>query len=559
MFCPNCGAQLTEKDLFCPNCGTKNQTISPSEQPFRPEPQAYEAATEPMQAETPLYAAPPLAQEPNQVKVKKSLKKPLILGVGGLLLALLIGFGIWYLVRTNQPDAKLYNAAQQTVGELDDYCHRLPNLGLVWDNLEAISERDALHAGFAVQEMTSLTTSDSEQPYYSQSIQFQGSVDYDAANKQCGGNVTLLPENGEQIGLRAYLDNNQLQLGSDWLLGQGEVVSLPLKDLGKQWNSSALSQMIGSTLPEDLSLEPFSDTDYEQALVNAFGDTWTRFEDSVEVTKYQGEPYFGADGDTYTVTWDSGLLQQMAPLATEKMDAIEDFDFEDLCNGELQNLMAYGIVITLAEIDENVDDIQAFVDAEGRLAGLYLHTADNTVTVRLDGTENLWQHITITLTDTGYGESEPMTESFEISTAISDGKMTITASYKSQDDTATGILEYNDADGVLRLDDVENEEEEEEALYEPAEITVAIRPNGNGVSLVVDSVMDMNDSWYDEESSISIHSSSHFELVLAPLSGSVQALSAQPRNLLTMTEQELEEFAQKVEENGEALGELFDN
>lgn len=554
MFCPNCGTQISEQNLFCPSCGAKNPVAGTAQPTYRPESQPYAPSAQSYGEPAPQpYADPMTPAQPTQIKSKKSMKKPLILGIGGVLLAALIGFGIWFLVRINRPDAKLYKAAQKSSEELGDLCHQLPNLGLVWDNLDAMSGQDAFHIGFAIQERMSMSFSNEDVPRYSEGVQFQGSVDYDKNAKQFGGSVTILGDNGDNVSARLYLDQTQVQLGSDKLLGEGEVVSVPLKDLGQQWNNSTLSRLSGVTLPEDLSVDLFSETDYEQALVNAFGDSWTRFEDSVEVTKFQGDPYFGTAGDTYTVTWDSAALQQMVPMAQQKLDQLEDITFEALMGSEAENITAYAIVTVLGQVDEHVDNIQAYVNSDGCLAGLYFHVVnDCALAIHLDGAENIWQHITVNYIPDANGDWQNEPETLEITTQIANGKMRITAAMQGDYDEG-GAIEYNDADGTIRIISEDEDYDEEEETY-----TVAIRPNGNGVSFVVEYSMDYTDSWYDDDSSMTYSNSAHLEFVLAPLSGSIQALSANPRNLLSMTEQELEEFAMQCESNFESLDELFD-
>ena len=256
--------------------------------------------------------------------------------------------------------------------------------------------------------------------------------------------------------------------------------------------------------------------------------------------------------DTYTVTWDSAALQQMVPMAQQKLDQLEDITFEALMGSEAENITAYAIVTVLGQVDEHVDNIQAYVNSDGCLAGLYFHVVnDCALAIHLDGAENIWQHITVNYIPDANGDWQNEPETLEITTQIANGKMRITAAMQGDYDEG-GAIEYNDADGTIRIIS-EDEDYDEEETY-----TVAIRPNGNGVSFVVEYSMDYTDSWYDDDSSMTYSNSAHLEFVLAPLSGSIQALSANPRNLLSMTEQELEEFAMQCESNFESLDELFD-
>ncbi len=53
MFCPNCGAQISENDKFCPGCGTAVAASAPQSEP-QPEPQQTYAQPDPQQT----YAQP---------------------------------------------------------------------------------------------------------------------------------------------------------------------------------------------------------------------------------------------------------------------------------------------------------------------------------------------------------------------------------------------------------------------------------------------------------------------------------------------------------------------
>ena len=147
MYCTKCGAKLADDAVFCTNCGAPCEA-APAPNPI---PQPIEAAQPvapeaPVYSEAPVFSQAPVAAEPPIAAKKPSGGRGILLGLGCLLLAAVVAFGAWFLLRKNSADARLLQAAKNSVSELDGYLKERPNLRTVMENLEAIDPEKALHA-----------------------------------------------------------------------------------------------------------------------------------------------------------------------------------------------------------------------------------------------------------------------------------------------------------------------------------------------------------------------------------------------------------------------------
>ena len=169
MFCPNCGTPVADADKFCPNCGSALAAVTepqaapvqePAAQPapapkpiWKPDPEAYRQPQQP-QPDQQAYQ-PPQQQDGQQTwqssasvpieAEKRSPKKGILIGVGCLALAVLIGAGVWFLNRS-LGRTKLLRAARNSAASFETYVEELPNLHQILENAEALDAGGRTHA-----------------------------------------------------------------------------------------------------------------------------------------------------------------------------------------------------------------------------------------------------------------------------------------------------------------------------------------------------------------------------------------------------------------------------
>lgn len=92
MFCRNCGSEMEDAAKFCPKCGAKVEqeepvTVQPEPENLRPQ-EVYQPEVQPQEA------------APETPKEKKSIVLPVVLSILVVLIAGVMGFGIYSAVRT---------------------------------------------------------------------------------------------------------------------------------------------------------------------------------------------------------------------------------------------------------------------------------------------------------------------------------------------------------------------------------------------------------------------------------------------------------------------------
>ena len=285
MICPNCGSQVTDNAKFCPNCGnalaaaTAAQAAPVQEPTAQPVPQpVQEAAPVQQPAPQPVWTPDPAAcqqqayqpqqqdyqqacqqpyqpnyQQPQQAyrqdyqqayqptpvvaEKKRSGKKGVLIGVGCVALAALIGGGIWFLSRGRSQN-KLLRAAVNSLSELKSYTENLPNLNKIGQNLEAMADGEAAHLDYENLSSYSFNFDGESDNAFESGYSLHLDVDGKAKAAQMDGTISA---NGVEIPIQFFANEEQLQASSSRLLDEGEVLSIPLQDLPAQWNASALS------------------------------------------------------------------------------------------------------------------------------------------------------------------------------------------------------------------------------------------------------------------------------------------------------------------------------
>ena len=591
MFCPNCGSQVADQAKFCPNCGSvlaaapapqaaPVQEPAPAPQPvWKPDPEAYrqqpqqqdsqqawqqpqqQAWQQPQQqtwqqpyqqpqqpqqqdyqqAYQQPYQQPyqPSAAVPVEAK-KRSGKKGLLIGIGCLVLAALIGGGIWFLNRGGLGGNKLLRAAQNSFASFKSYTEPLPNLHQIAENAEALEGSKTMHVDYEMLYEMSYSYGGNSSYSYKTGYDLHADADRDAKVLAADGNINA---NGTEIPIRLYLSEDQLQAGSDLLLDKNEVLSLPLKDLAKEWNASALSEMTEVKLPEDLNLQELMDNDFEAALTEIYGEDWTTFRNSVQTSEYEGESPFEGKGKTYTLTWDREALKRMT-AKTPEIDELFDLDIdgpEDLSKIDFSELRANAVVAVLGEIDKALKQEPLFYVENDLLVGLRAviepEDEDPTeITVRLVGEQNPWEHITVKVR-TG-SEDNYEDEIVDVKLTIANGKLRIDLAFHEEDssgyvdDESTASLVYNDADGRITF-----EQDGAEIGDNMPEIFLVPMDGGFRFSMRTD---------YSEGDSYSYFSETSY--AVSNKIGKIAPLSETPTNILKLTEEELQDLMDRFED-----------
>lgn len=560
MNCPNCGRELDEGMKFCPECGTGLAAAfqaAPVETPEGNEAaEMAEAAAEPVEAaaeetvgnfvrpapiESPAALAPVIdepaaAEEPETLQAdKRSGKKGLLIGLGCLVLAAVVGLGVWLLTRSREP--ALEQAAQNSLAELRAYVEDLPNLNAIVTNAEKLGKSQGLHTelsftqeqladGEKLGEMKAVSNGDLSRS----AVRFSGRLAYD----------------DQELEFSAYADAEQLQLAAPKLLGEQETVSLPLKDLTKQWNESALSELLGVTMPQEVEelfsgLEKLKNAeDAEAALERLYGQDWTQLRDSFRSEKYEGTPHFEGKGVTYTLKWDREALKRIyEKVGDEPMESVEIESIQDL--GKLSELSANLYMSLLGRLSEEIEDPQLYVEG-GRLIGLYLEgrapeEKESWAELRLAGEGNIWERVLFIVNDQK-SDGSSVRKTTEIRLKKEDGCLLLEVEELEQDSSdpyqyegKPFSLRYSDADGALTVS----------AWGEPAEELpkLFLLPDGDGVRIKAET---------EEEFDYGYSAVIRADLQLHGLSAAVEPLSRTPTELLKLSEEEAMELLQRINE-----------
>ena len=540
MYCTKCGAKLADDAVFCTNCGAPCEA-APAPNPV---PQPVEAA-QPVYSEAPVFSQAPVAAEPPIAAKKPSGGRGILLGLGCLLLAAVVAFGAWFLLRKNSAEARLLQAAKNSASELGDYLKELPNLRTVMENLEAIDPDQALHAD--VDYTVSMQAEFSGTAYQS-TTKFAAAFDLDGAAKKVLGSALYKVEYAYgsdaqtmEIPLSVYADESELRCASSFALEEDEYLTLPLKDLPAQWNASAFSKLTGITLPDDLELglnTQAGEADLEQMLRDRYGDDWEKFAKSVEVRKYDGASPFGTAGTTYALVWDRELLEKMADEA-ETID-----DSPSLSSLKSGDLSAERVVSMLEEVSEALSDYPLFYVENDKLTGLQISNEDEgaTVTLRLLGTQNLWEHLTVTRAWSEDADSYYRTETVDVTMGRDADTLRIDAAHKyvnvnggEEQDDPTSIL-YNDNDGSIHfLEDGEVQEDMPNVTLTPAD---------GGAHLCIEAPTDR--AFYEEAATtVNVIVSGKLAPITAPGTTAIE--------LLKLSEEELQALFTRIGEKVEPL------
>ena len=344
-------------------------------------------------------------------------------------------------------------------------------------------------------------------------INFGLKMDRDAGRYQL--DLTVSMPNGAELPVSVYVDGENLLLASEPLLGD-EVLSLPLKDFGKEWNKSPLAAITGVKLPETLSIPELTSDSVPKMLEKTFGDDWEEFEESVEMTEDKNDKRFSDLGTAYVVSYDEKLLEDLAETAEKNLETLSDIEEpSDLEKIDFEEVIASAIVMAIREAAGQIEEL-TYCTNDDCMVGLYVKTEDGDFELRLEGEENPWEEIVFNADG----------EKGRITTKISNGELTITGMNPDYPEEAATIT-YRDSDGSITLshggDVVSNAD-------------VNLVPTDDGFRLITKSNWDDGD--YYSNSSETIEFSTDV--------GSISAPAGKVTNLLSLSVPELQALAQRI-------------
>lgn len=580
MICPFCDSQIEDGLNTCPHCNAKlrelpkeaeaeltaPETAEAREVPEAqesPEPREDQAAPEPQETAAeaqvlpePLWSPEPEAEapeaaptlpepEPEPVAVRKrSPKRGLLIGLGCAALALVVGLGIWFLGRRGSPAAKLQKAAKNSLQALEDYAHRLPNLGTMLDNLKALETSQTFHEELQLEEDFRLNGEEGE------SLAFRLALDADKAAGLAGGEFSVAGL-GLDFGLKLYGDKTQLQLGSESML-EDQVLALPLENLPQRWNESALGKLSGLTLPtEATDPQKYTLEGLNQAFTERYGQDWTVFRESLRVAEYEGSPHF-TQGVSYTLLWDQKALDAIHVKTAEVLKTLEEIESpEQLLKQDMRVLAGDLVLEAFWQFSNECKDLQLLVEKE-LLTGFYMAEKEGSgfLELRLQGEENPWTHCTAA--QRLDQESSVVTELLDLTMTAAEGQLRITAKssmldsegkeYEAEESPVT--LVYRDSDGNVSLEGVE--------LGDDMEMIIRVTPVDAGAALNWELKQQMEFfEGYNLENSTRINAQ-----VTGTIASLPAPLSQNPTDLLGLSQAELEALVEKIGNSLMTLGSL---
>lgn len=551
MFCPNCGSPVSDGSRFCSNCGAQlPAAAAPQPAPvqetapqpvWNPEPvnsqqsdQAQTAWQQDYQQAWQQSAGVPV------VAKKRSAGKGILIGVGCLALAALIGGGIWFLSR-GRAQNRVLRAAQNTLAALKDYTETLPNLNRIVENAEALSDSDTVHTEQTLRsDMSFIYDEENEESYaYGYTLQYRMDRDQKAGTALLEGSIAADRTN---VPFRFYMDKEQLQAASGAILDDGEVVAIPLKDLAKQWNGSALAEVTEITLPEDLDLSKYSDFDLNAALEKTYGQDWITLRGSLDSVPYEGESPFTGPGTTYALTWDREALQRMYDKTDLDFDDLIELDLSEVLEKlDPNELISQTFIAALGEFNKEISAPLFYVEDE-LLLGLRLTAAEEAedpmeLTVWLMGENNPWEHVSVLI----HEDFGSYTTDDHVDLALKQENGQLRIEYNARHEDSDGeeycreegpyAIIYNDADGRITVED-------EEGQVPEGMPEIRLLPEEGGFRFSV----KMAETYFYGSSSTEL------TLVTTKRIGAIAPLSANPTELLKLSEEELEDLAERIEE-----------
>lgn len=512
-FCEKCGTRVEDDMPFCPNCGNRLETPQPEppEVPEIPETSETPEAV-PVPEPRPFAEAAPAYEAPAVAEKKRSPGKVIAICLAVILVLGAVGFGAWKLLGSRTRENPLETAARAASTALTDELRQLPNLSKMLDVLEEINNTGKLEIQFNLE-------GDVEEVAFSTALTER--IDQQDGRFRADASIQSESLLNKPLDITVYADRQQAQLSSETLLEE-DVFSLPLENLGKQWNASKLSEMVDAKLPEDLSVnlfpERYDGADLDQMMETVFGEDWTRFRETVETVPVTENPHFG-EGVTYKLTWDADRFKPIYEASLDTADPVE-MNLSNLF-AELSSLGAKTVVRVLGDTE------MQFRVEKDLLTGVWFKNEEQETEIRLEGGEQPWSKICLD----HHQKGEDYVKA-DLLLTVAEGKLTLVLKDRDQE-TAQLKLVYDDADGSLSL-----LTDEDKSLLEElpgGSMTMKLQPDGDRIRCTGRvSILEEDQGYFDIQAQVSA------------LKEPITIPSESPRALLEMSESRIEGVLMKI-------------
>ena len=468
-----------------------------------------------------------------------------VLGLGGVAVLALLIFGLVKLLGSRSKQNELFRVAENSVEELKDYLGELPNLNQMIRISDEVNQEKrtegSISAQYRIEEV---------------SLALSAEMKSDLVGKKAMADMKLnVDQLSAPVELGFYVDEEALTFASATLLKENEAISFPLKDLGKQWNSSALAELTDTKLPEELSLSLFQQASLEDILTAVYGEQWTKFEDSIRLVDYEGVSRF-PDGAVKTVTWDRELLKPMYEQAKKDVENLEDLEdqipglaartpavrqtasipmAEGLMQLDVRRYVASFVVYAFGQFDENKVQVQLRLDKKEAVTGFFAQHEDEFIELLLQGEKNPWERITVLAgeiwedgTETAQGgEARLQIENDRLSMEI----LSLERESGQSDayEKLEGMVVYDDKSGRISvLDDEGGDQLEQQG------VSFIAKPEDGRICLHLE--IDLSNIAFTGRDGDQFSMDVRF----GPLSGSVQKPEYEVRNLMELSKGQLQ-------------------
>ena len=473
--------------------------------------------------------------------------------------------------------APAVQAEDKAEDQLQEYVETLPNLNKMVNNLQGLFSAKGLSV---VMNANGVITD----PQTQQDSVISANISVAANLKEKQARLDLTANAPDYLDMpvaaTAYVDSTELLVACDAILGQ-KSLALPLTNLVQDWNNSALSQMIGETLPEDLPLNDilnlpgFEPQDVVDKLEEIYGDDWNNFKASVTLVEKTENKHFTDGGKVCEIKWDNALVETMAAKAEATLQELQNFDLDNpmeaialLQKHSLSELLAHGVVALLNEFQKADLMVELLMADDETLIGLYIASTDpeqyGGMELRLCGTNNIWDHIVITMFAEGYNDSYDMVkkeQGVDIALTVQGDVLTAVLSmFDAEEGQAhelelLGSLIYNDTTGSISI------LKGEEVLI--AENIIFVKPSAAGVQVTVNAAalaeavqnMENSDDDYEYEYDDGESSSENplkeltITVALEPMNNSLSKPTQPETNVLVLNQDELQQLFGEIQQN----------
>lgn len=407
MNCPKCGAANPAGSRFCATCGASLPV---------PGPAAGEGG--------PAFSAPrPGAPAPRPKR--KVRKGPLVAVLCTALVAVIaLGVVLWFTM--SDPTNQLLMSIQKSAEALEEYAGSVGHLEGFSENLDALLERREYTAHLSVDAGRDTLSLD---------------MNYSQKSKALDGALTY-SNYYEDVDITAqfYATDELVQLSAAPKIT--EVYGLPLKNLKENLENSYFGQMTGITLPEDFQLNLFSEGSTASPFA-ACQEELDAFLNSLEATD-TGKTSItlgskSRECTAYDVSWSNNALADLCVALTRSVYELQNnfrpYYYYGSPGQDMEEYMNQYFDRMKQELVEDLDSLSlVFYAYDGTMVGLDITVDGDTLQIRLEGSENLWDTVNL---------------SFRYSNGTTENLCTL---WLDVDDTGLQLEAYNrDAGSLMKL------------------------------------------------------------------------------------------------------------